>query len=126
MKSLIIAIIIATLIIFGGVYATEKLSDVSEYLIDLCEQTTKKIEEDDFEMAKSLADEMKKCVDDNYNMFATSIDHNEIDKIEMNINQMQVYIDKHQKADALAFANVLTGLFEHLPKDYKLKIENIL
>ena len=107
-------------------YATNKLNDVSDYLIDVCEDTRNKIEEDDFEGAKELADKMKKCLEDNYNMFATSIDHNEVDKIEMNINQMQVYIEKKQKADALAFANVLVGLFEHLPKDYKLKLENIL
>ena len=30
-----------------------------------------KIEDDDFEEAKELADKMKKCLEDNYNMFAT-------------------------------------------------------
>ena len=126
MKSLVIAITIAFIIIFAGIYSTNKLSDISEYLIELGEEIREKIEEDDFVGAKSCVDEMKKCVEENYNIFATTIDHNEIDKIEMNVNQMRVYIEKHQKADALAFANVLDGLFEHLPKDYKLKLENIL
>lgn len=126
MKSLIIAILIAATIIFGGIYATNKLSDVSVYLIDICEKTSELIENEDFEKAEELAEEMKKSIEENYNMFAISIDHNEVDKIEMNIDQMQIYIKEQQKADALAFGNVLLGLFEHLPKDYKLKLENIL
>ena len=83
MKSLITAIILAAVIIFGGVYATNKLNDVSDYLIDICENTRNEIEDDDFEEAKELADKMKKCLEDNYNMFATSIDHNEVDKISV-------------------------------------------
>lgn len=126
MKSLIIAILIAATIIFGGIYATNKLSDVSVYLIEVCEQTSELIENEDFEKAEELAKKLKEGIEENYNMFAVSIDHNEIDKIEMNIDQLQVYIKEHQKADALAFGNVLLGLFEHLPKDYKLKLENIL
>ena len=124
MKSLIIAIIIASIIVFGGVYATNRLSDVSEKLIDMCEEMNESIEENDFKKADKLIEKISKYVDENYVMFATSIDHNEIDKIEMNVNQMKSYIKEKQKADALSFGNVLLGLFEHLPKDYKLKLEN--
>ena len=126
MKSLIVAVLIATAIIFGGIYSTKKLSDLSETLITMCEEAGEAIENDDFKSAGKMLEEIEKSVEDNYNVFAVSIDHNEIDEIEMNIYQMQVYIDKNQKADALAFGNVLLGLFEHLPKDYRLKIENIL
>lgn len=126
MKSLIIAVIIASIIVFGGVYATNKLSDVSENLIDMCEEMNESIEENDFKKADKLIEKISKYVDENYVMFATSIDHNEIDKIEMNVNQMKSYIKEKQKADALSFGNVLLGLFEHLPKDYKFKLENII
>lgn len=126
MKSLIIAILIAALIIFGGIYSTQKLSDLSETLMDLCEEAGEAINNDDFKTAGELMEEIEKKVEDNYNIFAVSIDHNEIDEIEMNIYGMQVYIHENHKADALAYGNVLLGLFEHLPKDYKLKIENIL
>lgn len=126
MKNLIIAIFIAVLIIFGGTYSTEKLIDLSETLINLCEKAGEAINNDDFETAEYLVEEMEKRVEDNYNVFAVSIDHNEIDEIEKNIYQMQVYVHENQKADALAYGNVLIGLFEHLPKDYKLKIENVL
>ena len=126
MKSLIIAISIATAIIFGGIYSTKKLSDLSETLITMCEEAGEAINNDDFEAAGKMLEMIEKRVEDNYNIFAVSIDHNEIDEIEKNIYQMQVYITQNQKADALAFGNVLLGLFEHLPKDYKLKIENVL
>ncbi len=126
MKSLIIAISIAAAIIFGGIYSTKKLSDLSETLITMCEEAGEAINNDDFQTAGKMLEEIEKRVEDNYNIFAVSIDHNEIDEIEMNIYQMQVYIAQNQKADALAFGNVLLGLFEHLPKDYQLKIENVL
>lgn len=126
MKSLIVAISIAVTIIFVGIYSTEKLNDISVYLTDVCEEASSFVEKGDYKRAGELAKEMEKCVEDNYNMLAASIDHNEVDKIEMNIKQMKTYIEERQKADALAFGNVLLGLFEHLPKDYKLKIENIL
>ena len=126
MKSLIVAVLIAVTIIFVGIYSTEKLNDMSLYLRDVCEEVGSAIEEDDFQRAGELTDAMEKFVEDNYNMFAASIDHNAVDEIELNIKQMQTYIEQHQKADALAFGNVLLGLFEHLPEDYKVKIENIL
>ena len=126
MKSLIIAISIAVLIVLGGIYSTQKLTDLSETLIAMCEEAGEAIENNDFEKAGKLVEEIEKKVEDSYNMFATSMDHSEIDEIEMNIYQMQVYIDENQKADALSYGNVLLGLFEHLPKDYRLKLENVL
>lgn len=126
MKSLIIAVLIAIAIIFGGIYSTRKLTDLSQTLITMCEEAGEAIYNDDFKTAGYVLEEIEKRIEDNYNIFAVSIDHNEIDEIEKNIYQMQVYIDQNQKADALAFGNVLLGLFEHLPKDYRLKIENVL
>ncbi len=126
MKSVLIAVLIALVIIFSGIYSTEKLEDMSVYLIDKCNQANEEIKAENFENAEKYVSEIESFVEENYTMFASTIDHNEVDKIDMNIDQMKIYIKEHQKADALAYGNVLIGLIEHLPKDHKLKIENIL
>ena len=126
MKSLIVAVIIASAIIFTGIYSTKKLEDMSSYLIEMCEKTNKEIENDNFEKAEEYIDKIDRFVEENYTMFASTIDHNEIDKIDMNIDQMKAYITHRQKADSLSFGNALLGLIKHLPKDHRLKIENIL
>ncbi len=126
MKSLLIAVSIAVVIIFSGIYSTKKLEDMSIYLMDMCNRINEEIEAENFKKAEEYVNEIEAFVEENYTMFASTIDHNEVDKIDMNIDQMKVYIKENQKADALAFGNVLIGLFEHLPKDHKLKIENIL
>ncbi len=126
MKSLIVAIIIAFSIILTGVYSTKKLEDMSEYLIEMCDKTNKEIENDNFEKAEEYILEIEDFVEENYTMFASTIDHNEIDKIDMNIDQMKTYVAQGIKADSLSYGNILLGLIEHLPKDHRLKIENVL
>ena len=126
MKSLIVALIIAFSIIFTGIYSTRKLENMSSYLIEMCDKTNKEIENDNFEKAEEYIDQIENFVEENYTMFASTIDHNEIDKIDMNIDQMKTYVSYGQKADSLSYGNALLGLIKHLPKDHRLKIENIL
>lgn len=126
MKSLLVAVLIAIVIIFSGIYSTKKLEDMSLCLIEICNQANDEIKAENFKKAEEYVKIMELCVEENYTMFASTIDHNEVDKIDMNIDQMRIYIEERQKADALAYGNVLIGLIEHLPKDHKLRIENIL
>ena len=126
MKSLIVALIIAFSIIFTGIYSTRKLENMSSYLIEMCDKTNKEIENDNFEKAEEYIAQIENFVEENYTMFASTIDHNEIDKIDMNIDQMKTYVSYGQKADSLSYGNALLGLIKHLPKDHRLKIENIL
>ena len=48
------------------------------------------------------------------------------DKIEMNISEVEGYINGGEQTDAVSHCRVLGFLFEHLPKNYKFKLENIL
>lgn len=126
MKSLIVAVVISFSIIFTGIYQADKLEDMSSYLIEMCNKTNKEIENENFELAGEYVAKIESFVEENYTMLASTIDHNEVDKIDMNIDQMKAYIVQKQKADSLSYGNALLGLIEHLPKDHKLKIENIL
>ena len=44
----------------------------------------------------------------------------------MYLEQMKVYIAEEKRSDALANCKSLSALFLHFPKNYKVKIENIL
>ena len=57
--------------------------------------------------------------------FASTGNHQEIDNIEMSLAELKRYIEGHQKYDALAKSQVLDFLFHHLPKNSRLKTENI-
>ena len=50
----------------------------------------------------------------------------DFDKIEMNISEVEGYINGGEQTDAVSHCRVLGFLFEHLPKNYKFKLENIL
>lgn len=126
MKSLAAAVIIAAIMIGGGIYATNRLIDVSEYLLEIAEQTQKEIEAGNFDAAAELCKKSEKCVEESYDMFAVSVDHNEIDKIELNQGSLRAYVGQHRTADALAYNNILKELYEHIPKDYELKLGNVM
>ena len=44
----------------------------------------------------------------------------------MNISEVEGYINGGEQTDAISHCRVLGFLFEHLPKNYKFKLENIL
>ncbi len=126
MKSLFAAVVIAAIMICGGIYATNRLGDVSEYLIEIAEQTETEIKVGNFKSAEELCKKSRECVEKNYDMFAVSVDHDEIDKIEQNQSSLTAYIEQQQTADSLAYNSVLKELYEHIPKDYRLNLGNVL
>ena len=59
-------------------------------------------------------------------VLAATGNHEDFDKIEMNISEVEGYINGGEQTDAVSHCRVLGFLFEHLPKNYKFKLENIL
>ena len=52
--------------------------------------------------------------------------HAELDNIEMNLAELKRYTEGEAHTDAISKSSVLDFLFAHLPKNYKLRLENIL
>ncbi len=65
-------------------------------------------------------------LDENSTVLAATGNHEDFDKIEMNISEVEGYINGGEQTDAVSHCRVLGFLFEHLPKNYKFKLENIL
>lgn len=126
MKGVVTAAIIALVMIVGGALYTNHIETVSEQLGSINDDIMVYLTDGNFEGA---ADEMGKLIEKlerNRVMLAATGDHADFDKIEMSISEMAGYISGSQQTDAISMCKVLSFMFEHMPKNYQLKLENIL
>lgn len=126
MKSLITVIIMAAALIGGGMLYMHQLHGVSEELIRINGDIEEAVKNDMFDKASDKIDELYGYLDEKEPYFEAFGDHEELDKIKMNLAELDEYIDAAHKTDAAAKTKVLDFLFKHLPKNYQLKVENIL
>ena len=126
MKIFIVSICIFALIVVGGIFFSEYMDGISNELSELNAEVKVLIEKEDFGKASELADDLSKIIDDRKIVLASTIDHQTLDNIERNIAELCSYSESGQRFDALAKCEVLEVLFKHLPKNYAVKVENIL
>lgn len=126
MKSFVTALILALVIVVLGVMHTSKIEKLSDELLKANEKISEAVDSDDFKEADLQIEKIRRIVEENRMMLTLSMDHNEVDKIEMNVAQLEAYVEEEKREDALSFSNVLETLFIRLPKNYRLKIENVL
>lgn len=126
MKEVWISLCIAAVMIGGSVCYTNHMDKVSHELGTINKQVMENLENEKYDTAYAKAEELAKYLDDKRAILAATGNHEELDKIEMNISEMTGYIYGERKIDAISKCNVLDFLFSHLPVNYKLKIENIL
>lgn len=124
-KSFIFAICLSITLLVTSIFYNIKLEELSSHLSETVNDITANLHNEDFnsasESAKKLEDEIKNLEV----FFASTGNHQEIDNIEMSLAELKRYIEGQQKYDALAKSQVLDFLFHHLPKNSRLKTENI-
>lgn len=126
MKSVIVALLILAVIIGGSIIFTNELDDVSQNLATKNDKLYDLICKEDFEQASDLLSELDDDISKKKLLLASVIDHTEIDKMVLNIAQAKAYVGERKKEDSLSFVNALSSMFSHIPKNYHVKIENIL
>ncbi len=126
MKSFITSLVIAAFIIAGSIFYGMHIDNVSSELMTMNERITHEVEEADFKGAKSAADELQSYFDKKRALLGATDNHETLDKIEINLQELFSYIEGSQRTDALSRCNVLGYLYKHLPRNYKLRFENIL
>lgn len=126
MKSVVVSVIIAAIVVAGSLFYTRSLEKVSEELIEINEQISQYIEAEDYSGANSEIERLSAYLDSRRAVLDAIGDHEEMDNIEMNLSELEEYAKGEKKTDALSRCHVLDFLFEHLPLNYKLKLENIL
>lgn len=126
MKSFIISLCLAAALIGASCFYSIRLESISDELKSVSSSIADKINTDDFAAARSSADELSGMLDGYGTFLAALGNHEEVDKIESALAELKSYCEGKNKYDAAAKNNVLTFLFEHLPRNSRLKIENIL
>ena len=126
MKSFIFSIIIAAIIVSGSLIYTNYIDGLSEDMCGYNNEIKELIANNEYEKAGEAVNLLSDFIERKKLALASTMDHNNIDSIERNIAELSVYTKEGQKFDALAKCEVLSVLFEHLPKNYNVVLENIL
>ncbi|MDD6214078.1 MAG: DUF4363 family protein [Firmicutes bacterium] len=126
MKSFVTAMSIALIIVIGGIAFNICINDLSDELIDTCEKITEHLNDRDFSAASKQILEMSEFIDRKKLIFASVLNHENIDEIELCVSELQGYTDSKYLVEALVRCKKLKHLFEHLPSNYRVTMHNIL
>ena len=126
MKGVIISLCIAAAIVAGSAAYTRHTRSVSEELGSINSAVMESLENGDYEGAAKKIDALNGYMEKKRTVLSATGNHEELDKIEINISEMSGYTEGRQKTDAIAHCMALDFLFKHLPKNYELKLGNIL
>ena len=126
MKSFLTAMTIALAVIIGGIMFNVCIGNLSDRLIDRCEEITQQLNNLDFSEASKGVSEMSEYIDKKKIVLASILNHESIDDIEVCVSELQGYTDNRYLVEALVRCRKLKHLFEHLPADYTVSPQNIL
>lgn len=125
MRSLIAVLVLSTAIIGGGIYCTRQTDKLTYELTKRTEEISEEVENGGFKKAAELLGEINDIIESNSLLLASYIDHGELNKINLYLTQLEVYLDREEKDASLVCGKTLNRLFVSLPEDYKVKLENV-
>ena len=125
MKSLITALIIAALLGIGSEVHMRRLENASSELSALNADVLEALDNEEYDEAIEAIDALSERMDKAELFFGAMGDHEEVDKININIAELRGYTEEKKRSDAAARCRVLSYLFGHLPENSRLKIQNI-
>lgn len=125
MKSFILAMTLAFALVFTGLLYSHNLVEESNHLSHLNDNIILSLENENYSRAQMQLDELNKRIEKFKVYYFMTDNHIEIDNIKLCIAELEIYTKKKQQADALANANSLAFLLDHLPENTELKWGNI-
>ena len=126
MKSFITSLVIAAILITGGIIYTTQLSKKSNNLMQIIDDIEICINNDDFKTAAEHIEKLSNEISHFEPFLLATGDHAEIDNIEINLSELKSLTEGELKSQALAKVYVIKFLFKHLPQNTFLSFENIL
>lgn len=127
MKESIIICIIIVLVIIGSTFSEKYLEKTSNGITEELAMLNKRI--DNVQNVDELSKDVEK-IDQKWEktkeVWATFVDHQEIDQIELALTEAKSYINENNKTDSKVQIEKAQFLLEHIPERQKLKLKNIL
>ena len=126
MRTFIIAVIIAGMLVGGGLVFNFSIDGIADELMTECDKISRQIDEEHFGEASENISKLEEYMDDKKIVLASIINHENIDDIELCISELKGYADREIAAEAHVRCKKLKHLLEHLPANYTVTLENIL
>lgn len=126
MRSVAAALIIAAVIITGGAYINSRIDSVTEDMDKICAQIKTAAENGDIISAKEKFLYLSEKLEKNHALIASTMDHSELLNIESAAKELEIRIDLSDADNAAIYAGLLGFYLEHLPRNYRLSLENIM
>ncbi len=126
MRTFFVSLLIAALLIGGGLLFNSAMNNVSAELAEKNNTVLKNITAEDFALASAQADAMSNYVKEKYTLLATIVDHNLVDDIELCISELSGYTKREDRCEAQVRCMRLEKLIHHLKTNYSLTLQNIL
>ena len=126
MRSLIVAIVIGTLTVMGSVSYSKHLDRISSEMMEKNREIETEILKDNYRGAAEKTKELSKYVRKKRTVLDAVGNHQELDEIERNLSELVAFSEDEMHADAMAKCYSLDFLIKALPRNFKMKIENIL
>ena len=126
MKSFVTAMIIFSVMILSGIAFDICLGNMSGQLMDGCKEISDKIDGDNLQEAFADTKKLSEYIDGEKGLLSSILDHSSIDEIEKEISELLGYTEQNDKTEAAVSVKKLQHMFEHLPENYALALQNIL
>ena len=126
MKTFIIAVVIAVILVGGGLLFNFSIDGIADELMAECDKISLQIDEDNFDDATESISKIEEYIDKKKIVLASIINHENIDDIELCISELKGYAERKISSEAHVKCNRLRHLLEHLPANYTVTLENIL
>jgi ABC-type protease/lipase transport system fused ATPase/permease subunit len=125
-KVILLVTILLTLIIGAGIFTTRSLAAASKVLDGHISHLENMVRNGEWDEADGTLLTIEKEWGKNKGVWATLIDHMEIDSIDITLAKLSRYIETRETSSALAEASTLSKLVRHIPRKVSFNIENIL
>ena len=126
MKSFLVALVISVVIVSGSLMYTNHLDGVARELAEQNGKITEFVAAGDFAGALDAAKGLEDCLNKNKVLLAATGNHDELLKIELACAELKEYAAAENAADAASKCASLDVMIQHMPSNYKIKVENIL
>jgi len=126
MKNVVISLIIFIIMITNIAFSINYLNKVTDDLGKLNDEIEQYITDNNWDKAYKSSIEYTEKWQDYSEKIKIFVDHQEMDKIDMELWKLTQYIKEKTKGEALASIHVLKFLVEHISELEKVNIQNIL
>lgn len=120
--SILVIIIVIIMNIVSQNYTDTKMEEIVNYLTEIRNDL---LVQKSSEEVKNNYDKMYKDWKENFNVFAYYIEHDELEKVELELVTLKAYIDTNYKEDAVSNAERAQYIIDHIKEKYRFNLKNI-